>query len=152
MSLNTCWQFGNILLLSSNNRVSSFYWIGASKHCFLTSFSNLNCYFLFLVFSCSRYLLVSLGLSWLHGNPISCPIYAYLWYFDIVRAPQHFWHTWRVISKQDACGNLILELVTVFFPHSAFRQRFLIKHPLDDHKYYLFFLHNILKLTLSCMT
>ncbi len=50
MLLNACWQFGNTLLLSSNNRISSFYWIRGSKHCFLTSFSNLNCIFLFLVF------------------------------------------------------------------------------------------------------
>jgi hypothetical protein len=74
MLLNAHWQFGNILLLSSNNRISSFYWIRGSKHCFLTSFSNLNRYFLFLVFLCNCYLLVSLGLSWLHGNPISCPV------------------------------------------------------------------------------
>ncbi len=67
------------LLLSSNNRFSSFYWIRGSKHCFRTRFSNLNCYFLFLVFLRNRYLLVSLRLSWLHGNPISCPIFLYLW-------------------------------------------------------------------------
>jgi hypothetical protein len=42
MLLNAHWQFGNILLLSSNNRISSFYWIRGSKHCFLTSFSNLT--------------------------------------------------------------------------------------------------------------
>jgi hypothetical protein len=38
------------LLLSSNNRICSFIWIRGSKHCFLTSFSNLYRYFLFLVF------------------------------------------------------------------------------------------------------
>ncbi len=32
--LNACWQFGDTLLLSSNDRVSSFYWIRGSKHCF----------------------------------------------------------------------------------------------------------------------
>ncbi len=45
--LKWCSHFGDILLLSSNDRVSSFYWIRGSKHCFLTSFSYLNCYFLF---------------------------------------------------------------------------------------------------------
>ncbi len=73
------WRFGNILSLSSNNRVRSFYWIRGSKHCFLTSFSYLNRYFLFLLFSHNCYLLVSLHLSWLHGNWISCPIFSYLW-------------------------------------------------------------------------
>jgi hypothetical protein len=63
MSLNSCWRFSNILLLSSNNRICSFYWMRGSKHFFLTSFSNLNRYFLFLVFSLSRYLLVSSRLS-----------------------------------------------------------------------------------------
>jgi hypothetical protein len=67
MSLNACWQFRDSLLLSSNYRISSFYWIKGSKHCFLTSFSNLNCYFLFLVFLRNRYLLVSLRLSWHMG-------------------------------------------------------------------------------------
>ncbi len=80
MLLNACWQFGNILLLSSNNRISSFYCIRGSKHCFLTSFSHLNCYFLFLVFLRNCYLLVSLCLSQLQGNPISCPVFSYIWY------------------------------------------------------------------------
>jgi hypothetical protein len=75
MSLNACWQFGNILLLSSNDRICSFNWIRGSKHCFLTSFSNLYCYILFLVFLQNCYLLVSLHLSRLHGNPISYPVF-----------------------------------------------------------------------------
>ncbi len=65
----------DILSLSSNDRICSFNWIRGSKHCFLTSFSNLNCYFLLLVFSRNSYLLVSLLLSWLHGNPISLPVF-----------------------------------------------------------------------------
>ncbi len=73
MSLNALWWFGDILLLSSDDRISSFYWIRGSKHCFLTSFSNLNHYFLFLVFFHNRYLLVSSRLSWLHWNPIFHP-------------------------------------------------------------------------------
>jgi hypothetical protein len=75
MSLNSCWQFGNIQLLSSNDRICSFNWIRGSKHCFLTSFSNLNCYILFLIFLRNRYLLVSLHLSRLCGNPISHPVF-----------------------------------------------------------------------------
>ncbi len=80
MLLNARWQFGDILLLSSNNRTSSFYWIRGSKHCFLTSFSHLNGYFPFLVFLCNCYLLVSLRLSRLRGNWISRHIFSYLWY------------------------------------------------------------------------
>ncbi len=75
MSLNSRWQFGNILLLSSNDRICSFNWTRGSKNCFLTIFSNLYRYFYFLVFSQNCYLLVSLHLSWLHGTPISHPIY-----------------------------------------------------------------------------
>jgi hypothetical protein len=85
ISLNAHWKFGDILLLSSNNRVSSFYLIRGSQHCFLTSCSYLNRYFLFLVFSHNCYLLVSLRLFWLHGNPISCPFFSYLWYSKVPR-------------------------------------------------------------------
>ncbi len=53
------WRFGDILSLSRNDRISSFYWIRGSKHCILTSFSYLNRYFLFLVFLRNCYLLVS---------------------------------------------------------------------------------------------
>ncbi len=129
MSLNARWQFGDNLSLSSNNRISSFYWIRWSKHCFLISFSNLNRYFLFLVFLCNGYLLVCLHLSWLHGNLISHPVFLYLWFseYHIVHAPPYFWHTWHVFSKQDARGNLVQELVLVLFPHSAFCQWFLMQ-------------------------
>jgi hypothetical protein len=75
MSLNLCWQFGDILLLSSNDRICSFNWTRGSKHCFLTSISNLYCYFLSLVFMQHCYLLVSLHLSWLRGTPISYPVF-----------------------------------------------------------------------------
>ncbi len=127
MSLNARWWFGNILSLSSNDRISSFYWIRGSNHCFLTSLSNLNCYFLFLVFLHNRYLLVSLRLSRLRRNPISHPIFLYLWEskYHVLHAPPYFWHTWHVFSKQDNRGNLVHKLVPVFFPRSAFRQRFL---------------------------
>ncbi len=75
MSPNSCWQFGDILLLSRNDRISSFYWIRGSKHRFLTSFSNLYHSFLFLVFLRKRYLLVSLHPSRLQGNLIPHPVF-----------------------------------------------------------------------------
>ncbi len=75
MSLNSCWQFGNILSLSSNDRICSFNWIKGSKHCLLTSFSNLNCYILFLVFLRNHYLLVISHISRLCKNPISHPVF-----------------------------------------------------------------------------
>jgi hypothetical protein len=85
MSLKTRWQFGDILLLSSNDRISSLYWIRGSKHCFLTSCSYFNRYFHFLVFLHNCYLLVSSRLTWLHGNPISCPVFSCLWYSKVPR-------------------------------------------------------------------
>jgi hypothetical protein len=78
-------NLASFLLLSSNNRISRFYWVRGSKHCFLTSFSYLNCYFLYLVFMCNCYLLVSSHLSQLHGNPISHPIFSYLWDSEVLR-------------------------------------------------------------------
>jgi hypothetical protein len=73
------------LLLSSNASASSFYWTRGGKHCFLTSFSYLNSYFLILVFLCKCYLLISSRLSWLHGNLISRPIFSYLWDSKVLR-------------------------------------------------------------------
>jgi hypothetical protein len=128
MLLISCWKFGNILsLLSSNDRICIFNWIRGSKHCFLTSFSNLNCYILFLFFTRNHYLLVSSHLSWLHGNPISHPVFSYLWFseYHIVYMPPFFWYTLCVFSKQDACGNLVQEFLPAFFPRSAFCRRFL---------------------------
>ncbi len=103
ININACWQFDNILLLSSNDRISSFYWIRGSQHCLLTSCSYLNCYFCFLVFSCNRYLLVFLRLSWLHGNPISCPVFSYLWYSKVLRctcAPIFLLHIMRFFKAR----------------------------------------------------
>ncbi len=103
MSLNARWWFGNILSLSSNDRINSFYWIRGSKHCFLTSFSNLNCYFLFLVFLQNCYLLVSLCLSRLHGNPISHPIFfitLVLWVPRCTCAPIFLAHMMRFLKAR----------------------------------------------------
>jgi hypothetical protein len=88
--LNARWQFGDTLSLNRNNRVSSLYWTRGSKLCFLIYFSYLSCYFLSLVFLQNHYLLM-------HRNPISCPIFLYLWYSKVVRrtcAP-YFWHRTR---------------------------------------------------------
>ncbi len=75
MLLNSCWQFEDTLSLSSNDRICGFNWIRGSKHCFLTSFSNLYRYFLLLLFLQNCYLLVSLHLSRLRGNQISHPVF-----------------------------------------------------------------------------
>ncbi len=120
----------SFLLLSSTNRVSGFYWIRGSKHCFLTSFSYLDRYFLCLLFSPNCYLLVSLRLSWLHGNQISCPIFSYLWDSKVLHCmctPIILWHTSCAFSKQDACENLVVDSVPVFFPIFTFCQRFLMQ-------------------------
>ncbi len=147
-------DLASFLSLSSNNRVISFYWIRGGKHCFLTSFSYLNCYFCFLVFSSNHYLLVSLCLSWLHRNPISHPVFSYLYTLRcyVVRAPPLFGHTSCIFSKQDAHGNLVLDSVPVFFPVSPFTEGFSREFPLGNHKSYLFFSLKILELTLSCVT
>ncbi len=79
--------------LNKNNRVSSFYWTRGIKLCFLTCFSYFSCYIHILVFLLNWYLLISLCLSRLHGNQISCPI---SWY--IVHVPPCFW--------QRTCGFL----------------------------------------------
>ncbi len=80
--------------LNRNDRVSSFYWTRGSKLCFLACFSYFSRYFHILVFSLNCYLLISLRLSWLHGNPIfclvSCTLGTLSWYN--VHAPPCIWH------------------------------------------------------------
>ncbi len=80
--------------LNRNDRVSSFYWTRGSNLCFLTCFSSHSCYFHILVFLRNCYLLIFLRLSWLHGNPISWPIFLYLWHSKLVcrTCPPYFWH------------------------------------------------------------
>ncbi len=57
----------------------------------------LFCYFHILVFLQNCYLLISLRLSWLHGNAISCPgsrtFGTPSWY--VVHEPPYFWHRTR---------------------------------------------------------
>ncbi len=99
--LNICWQFSIILSLNSNNRVSRFFWTNGSKPCFFTHFSYFSCYFLILEFLQDCYPPISLRLSWLHGNPISCPVFLYLWHSEVVRCActpiflaQNAWVSW----------------------------------------------------------
>ncbi len=126
MLLNSCWQFGDILSLCRNNRISSFYWIRGSKHSFLTSFSNLNCYFFSSIFA--QLLLTSFfapfSVVW-ESNFSSRFLYLCFSKYHVLHTPPYSWHTWRVFSKQDACGNLVQELVPV--SRSAFCQRFLMQ-------------------------
>jgi hypothetical protein len=105
--LNICWQFGVILMLISNNKVSRLYWTRGSKLCFLTRFSYFSCYFLILEFLQICYLLISLLLSWLHGNPISHPIFVYLWPSKVVRhtcppmfLAQNAWVSWSKMLEE----------------------------------------------------
>ncbi len=145
------------LLLSSNDSVSNFYWTRGSNLCFSTSFTYFSHYFHILVFSCSCYLLVSLCLSWLHGNLISCPIFSYLGHYEVVRcmcAPMFLAHIVLVSSEGDVCGTLVVDSVPVpgLFPISALFRRFLVQTSIGWLRIIPFFLHISFKLVLSCMT
>jgi hypothetical protein len=93
--------FATSYCLNRNDRVSSFYWTRGRKQCFLTCFSYFSCYFLILVFLQNHYLLFSLCLSWLHGNPISHPISRTIGTPSkyIVHAPPCFWNRTRGFLK-----------------------------------------------------
>jgi hypothetical protein len=110
--------------LNRNDRVSSFYKTRGSKLYFLTSFSYFSCYFHILVLSQNQYLLISLHLSWLHGNPISYPISCTFgtpsWY--VVLLPPYFWHIMRGFLK-----------ARCFLP---FTKGFWCKRPLGECKWY----------------
>jgi hypothetical protein len=120
--LNAHWQFGTILSLNLNDRVSSFYWTRGIKLCFLTRFSFFSCYFLILVLLQNCYLLISSCLSRLHGNPISRPIFSYHWHSEVVRcmcAPC-FWHRTRGFLEARHSRKPGSRLTTSDFPLSAF--------------------------------
>jgi hypothetical protein len=127
MLLNLRWQFGIILLLSSNDRICSFNWIRGSKHCFLTSFSNLYCYFLFLVFLQHCYLLVSSHLSRLRGTPIFHPILIpfVLWIPRFTCAPMFLAHITRFLEVRRSwepgtkISTGILSPFHLFFPKAS---------------------------------
>ncbi len=141
--------------LNRNNRVSSFYWTRGSKQCFFTCFSFFNCYFLILVFSRNCYLLISLRLSWLHGNPIFLSRFlvplalraSTLYMRPNVSGTEHM-----SFSKQDAHGNLVVASLPVIFPFSAFCRRFLLQTSVGLNTVHTFLSHKILELTLSCVT
>jgi hypothetical protein len=146
MLLNAGWQFGNILLLSSNDSIGSFYWIRGSQHCFLTSFSNLNCIILFLVIWRNRYLLVSLGLSWLHGNLISHPVYFYTFgsLSTTLYMRPHISGTHDAFSRSKMLmGTWSKNLYRFSFPVPPFTEGFSCKRPLGNCKSYLFFSRKI---------
>jgi hypothetical protein len=118
------------LSLCSNDRVGCVYWARGSKLSLLTSFSYFNCYFLILGFLCSCYLLVSLRLSWLHGNQISLPVLSYLGHSKVVGstcAPHVSSMDRAVSSEQDVCGTLVVDSVPSSFLIPALCQRFLVQ-------------------------
>jgi hypothetical protein len=129
MSLNSHWRFGDILLLSSNNRICSFNWIRGSKYCFLTSFSNFYCYFLFLVFLRHRYLLVSLHLSLLRGTPISYPVFIpfVLWILHCTCAPMFLAHITRFLEVRRSWESGTRVSTGILSPFCLFFWRFLVQ-------------------------
>ncbi len=113
--------------LNRNYRVSSFYWTRGSRQFFLTCFSYFSCYFHNLVFSQNCYLLISLRLSWLHGNPHPISRTLALQASTSYMRP-HVSGTERVgFLKQDAHGNLVVASLPGNFPFSAFCRRFLVQ-------------------------
>jgi hypothetical protein len=83
----------------------------------------------YLVFLQNCYSLISLRLSWLLRNPISCPISCTIGtpsWLSYMRP--HISGTDRMgFLKQDACENLVVDSLPVIFPLSAFCQRFLVR-------------------------
>jgi hypothetical protein len=115
-----CKQFGILLVLSSNDRVSSFYWIRGSKVGFLTSFSYLNHYFRILGFLQSHYLLFSLCFSCLHKNPISCPVFSYHCNSEVLRhlcAPIFLAHIMLFLKGRHSREPAGSRLITNFLSH-----------------------------------
>ncbi len=141
--------------LNRNDRVSSFYWTRGRKKCFLTCFSYFSHYFHIRVFLQNCYLLISLRLSWLHGNPISCPISCTIgtpsWY--VVHAPPCFWHRTRGFLKARRSWEPGSSLTTCgYFPFPPLAKGFWCERPSDWTWIIPFFLSKILELTLSCVT
>jgi hypothetical protein len=138
--------------LHRNDRVSSFYWARASKLCLVTSFSYFSRYFLILIFLQNCYSLNSLRLSWLQGNPISCPVSRTAgtpnWY--VVHVPPYFWHRTHGFLEV-ARGNLVVDSLLVIFSFSAFCRRFLMQTSIGRMQIIPFLLTKILKLTIFCM-
>jgi hypothetical protein len=144
----------NILLLSSNDRICSFNWIRGSKHCFLTSFSNLYCYFLFLVFLRNRYLLVYLHLSRLRGTPISHPVFIPF----ILRIPRRtctlifLAHMMRFLEARRSWEPGTRISTSFLSPFCLFSEGFSCKRLLGNCESYLFFSRKIPELTFFHVT
>ncbi len=143
-------NFGDLLLLKQNGRVSSFYKTRGSKLCFLTSFSYFSCYFHILVFSRNHYLLISSRLSRLHGNPISCPISCTLgtpsWY--VVHAPPCFWHRTRGFLKAKHSWEPGSRLTTGEFSPFRLSPKVSVQTFIGQTRIIPFLLSKILKLTI----
>ncbi len=129
--------------LNRNDRVSSFYWTRGSKQWFLTCFSYFSCYFPIPVFSQNCYLLISLRLSRLHGNPMFSSRFLVTLALQASTSymPPHVSGTEGVgFLKQDAHGNLVVASLPVNFPFSAFCWRFLVQTSIGEHESCLSFL------------
>ncbi len=139
--------------LNRNDRVSIFYWIRGSKLCFLTCFSYFSRYFLILVFLWKRYLLISLRLSQLHGNPISCPFSHTFgtpsWY--VVHTPPYFWHITRGFLEARCSWEPGSRLTTGDLSLFCLSPKALVWMSVGRMRIIPFLLTKILKLTLSCV-
>ncbi len=84
-SLNDSGQVSS-LSLSSNDRVSNFYWTRGSKHGFLTSLSYFDCYFLILCFLQTCYLLVSSPFLSCTEIKFLYPVFSYIGHSKVVHS------------------------------------------------------------------
>ncbi len=129
----------NLLLYNRYDRVSSFYWTRGSKLCFLIRFSYFSCYFLSLVFLQNCYSLISLHLSWLCRNPISCPVSQTplaLQGSTLYMRPHVSGTECMGFSKQEAHGNLVT-LTTSDLSPFGFSECSWCKHLLGERESYL---------------
>ncbi len=140
--LNACWWFGDTLSLNRNDRVSSFYWTRGSKLCSLTHFSYFSCSFLILVFLRNRYSLIVSHLFPLHSNPISHPVFLYLWHSKVVRhtcAPIFLAQNVWVSQSKMLMGTWKQTHYRWFFPFPPFAEGFWCTRPLGERESCLFY-------------
>ncbi len=143
------------LLLSSNNRVSSFCWTRGSKPCFPTCFSYFSCYFLkSSIFAKS--LLTSFFMPFLAARKSkfsSCFLIPLALWGTMSYVRPHVSGTRYTFSqKQDACKNPVVDSLLVVFPFSTFLWRFLMQTFVWQLRIIPFLLTKILKLSLSHVT
>ncbi len=126
--------------LNWNNRVSSFYWTRGSKLCFLTCFSYLCC-FLFYSSVFAKSLLTNFFAPFLaawESNFLSCFLVPLaLWAGTLYMRPHISSTECMGFLKQDAHRNLVVDSLPVFFPLSAFCQRFLVQTSIGQTCIYL---------------